>query len=72
MRLSERIAAIGAASDPFTHYQELVQARGGHGGSADAAGLGLARIAAEAEMTLGLEVQGNTVAIIASTKSHLP
>jgi hypothetical protein len=68
-RLSDRIAAIGAASDPFAHYQTLIHQPTRAPGEP---GLGLARIAAEAEMHLALEVSGNTVAIMASTRAQLP
>jgi hypothetical protein len=65
-RLRGRIAAICGAADPFAHYQQLM--RDGSRRS-DESGLGLARIAAEAEMSLGLEVNGGTVAIMATTRA---
>lgn len=68
-RLSDRIAAIGAASDPFAHYQKLLREPARTRGEP---GLGLARIAAEAEMHLALEVTGCTVAIKARTRADLP
>jgi hypothetical protein len=67
-RLSDRVAAILGAVDPFAHYQRLLRCPA----EARASGLGLARIAAEAEMHLGLEVTGSTVAIVATTRAHLP
>jgi hypothetical protein len=66
-RLRGRIDAICGAPDAFAHYQKLMKdtSRDAH-----ESGLGLARIAAEAEMMLGLEVKGNTVAIMASTRAR--
>jgi two-component sensor histidine kinase len=68
-RLEDTIAAIAAAGDPFAYYQSLLHdpIR-----SRDEAGLGLARIAAEAEMQLGLEVIGSSVAVTATTSARLP
>jgi hypothetical protein len=65
-RLRERISVLADCDDLFAHYQRLMResTRG-----ADEAGLGLARIASEAEMALGLEVKGPTVAIMASTRA---
>ncbi|HEY0714841.1 MAG TPA: hypothetical protein VGF45_19325 [Polyangia bacterium] len=68
-RLRVRINAICAAPDPFAHYQRLMHATAR---VSDESGLGLARIAAEAEMMLGLEVKGSTVAIMASTRAAAP
>jgi hypothetical protein len=62
-RLSEQIAAIAAASDPLSHYQRLLR----EPACAREMGLGLARIAAEAEMHLDLEITGSTVAVTATT-----
>jgi hypothetical protein len=66
-RLRERIATLADCDDLFAHYQELMRdsSRGSD------VGLGLARIAAEAEMALGLEVKGLTVAIMASTRAPI-
>ena len=64
-RLKGRIQAIGSAADPFAHYQQAMRDSARR---TDESGLGLARIAAEAEMMLGLEVKGTTVAIMASTR----
>ncbi|HEY0706483.1 MAG TPA: hypothetical protein VGG33_06795 [Polyangia bacterium] len=68
-RLRVRINAICAAPDPFAHYQRLMQETSRVDGES---GLGLARIAAEAEMMLGLEVKASTVAIMASTRAAAP
>ena len=65
-RLRARIEAICSAPDPFAHYQKVMR---DSSRVADESGLGLARIAAEAEMMLGLEVKGSTVAIMASTRA---
>lgn len=63
-RLKERIAAMNG-EDPFVHYQKLMRE---NSRKVDESGLGLARICAEAEMSLGLEVSGETVAIVASAR----
>jgi hypothetical protein len=68
VRLAERIAAIKAASDPLAHYQKLLREPARARGES---GLGLARIAAEAEMHLGLQITGSTVAIKATTIAPL-
>jgi len=65
-RLRERLTAIGSAQNPLDHYQKLIR-EGRH--NRQESGLGLARIAAEAEMMLGLEVKDATVAILASTRA---
>ena len=62
-------SSIAIASDAFAHYKKLMVASSRVMGES---GLGLARIAAEAEMSLGLEVKENTVAIMASTRVDLP
>jgi two-component sensor histidine kinase len=64
-RLRERIDAINAARDPFELYQQMMR---DSSRLTDESGLGLARISAEAEMSLGLEVKGSTVAIVASAR----
>jgi hypothetical protein len=68
-QLRQRVHAITSASDAFAHYQSLMLATSR---VTEGSGLGLARIAAEAEMSLGLEVKANTVAIMASTRVPLP
>jgi two-component sensor histidine kinase len=65
-RLRRRIDAIACTEDAMAHYQQLMRETSR---VVDESGLGLARIAAEAEMKLGLEVKGSTVAIIASTRA---
>ena len=64
-QLRQRVNAIVNAPDAFMHYQQLMLAPARSPGES---GLGLARIAAEAEMQLGLEVKANTVAIMATAK----
>jgi two-component sensor histidine kinase len=68
-RLRGRIEAICGAPDAFAHYQKLMRESSR---VVNESGLGLARIAAEAEMMLGLEVKGTTVAIMASTRATVP
>jgi two-component sensor histidine kinase len=68
-RLGDTISAIAAAGDPFAYYQDLLREPTR---CRDEAGLGLARIAAEADMRLGLEVVGSTVAVTATTTARLP
>jgi hypothetical protein len=45
----QRLAALEAASDPVTHYDDLIRAAAGR---RDGSGLGLARIPAESDMVL--------------------
>jgi hypothetical protein len=61
-RLRVRVQAISAAADPFMHYQTLMRQ---NARTVNESGMGLARIRAEGEMDLGLEVRGNTVALLA-------
>jgi hypothetical protein len=63
-RLKVRISEIARAEDPFAFYQTLMRRSSK---LRDESGLGLARIRAEGEMNLGLEIDGNTVTIIAKT-----
>jgi two-component sensor histidine kinase len=67
VRLKSRIDAIVGSRDRFVHYQDLMRQSVNEPGES---GLGLARIAAEGEMGLGLEINGHTIAIIAT--GHLP
>jgi hypothetical protein len=62
-RLKVRVAEISRAEDPFALYQSLMRRSSK---LRDESGLGLARIRAEGEMQLGLEVDGNTVTILAT------
>jgi anti-sigma regulatory factor (Ser/Thr protein kinase) len=62
-RLRLRVAEISAAPDPFVLYQDLMRRSSR---MREESGLGLARIRAEGEMTLALEVAGSTVTIVAS------
>ena len=64
-RLSEGIKAISTASDPDEHYTALMKK---NARLTNESGLGLARIRAEGEMELGLDVNGSTVSIHASTE----
>jgi hypothetical protein len=63
-RLRASIEAIQAAAEPFAHYQNLMRKTYG---LADESGLGLARIRAEGELKLSLEIRGNMVTIVASS-----
>jgi hypothetical protein len=63
-RLRVRIAEINRTEDPFALYQAMMRRSSK---LRDESGLGLARIRAEGEMSLGLEVQGASVTIIART-----
>jgi hypothetical protein len=63
-RLRLRIAEIDRAEEPFALYQAMMRRSSK---LRDESGLGLARIRAEGEMSLGLEVNGTTVTIVART-----
>lgn len=62
-RLRQLLERLNAAPDPMIHYQQLMRE---NARKDEESGLGLARIAAEGEMTMGLEITGATVAVIAS------
>jgi hypothetical protein len=64
-RLRERVAAIANAPDPFLHYQRLMRLTAR---TSDESGLGLARIRAEAEMSLSLDIRGSTVGLLATAR----
>jgi hypothetical protein len=64
-RLKVRIAEITRAEDPFGLYQALMRRSSK---LRDESGLGLARIRAEGEMNLGLEVDGTRVTIVAQAR----
>ena len=64
-RLKARVDEINAAPEPFILYQEMMRR---NLGSRDESGLGLVRIRAEGEMSLGCDVSGSTVTIIASAR----
>ena len=66
-RLRSRVAEIAGAEDAFGLYQTAMRR---NLKSRDESGLGLVRIRAEGEMSLGLEVNGSTVTILA--KANLP
>ena len=61
-RLRDRVSAIVSAPDAFAHYQSLMRQSAR---ATDESGLGLARIRAEGEMDLSLEVKGSSVALVA-------
>jgi hypothetical protein len=63
-RLRACIESIQAADEPFVHYQNLMRKTFG---IESQSGLGLARIRAEGDLNLSLEVNGNTVTIVASS-----
>jgi hypothetical protein len=62
--LSAKIARMNAIGDPFRFYQALMRERAGDDMRG---GLGLGRIAAEAEMELSCRVDGDTVEVRAWT-----
>jgi len=62
-RLRACVEEIQAAPEPFAHYQDLMRRTvGAHQES----GLGLARIRAEGDLNLSLEIDGTVVTIVAS------
>jgi hypothetical protein len=65
-RLRERIVALTSAPDPFAYYQRLMRQTARS--TSDESGLGLARIRAEGEMSLVLDVRGTTVGLHASAR----
>jgi two-component sensor histidine kinase len=62
-RLRTRVAEIQAAAEPFVYYQSLMRRTAA---LEEESGLGLARIRAEGELRLDLQVVGNVVTIVAS------
>jgi hypothetical protein len=68
-RLRERINALASAPDPFAHYQRLMKLTARS--ASEESGLGLARIRAEGEMSLGLDVRGTTVGLLAHAQMPL-
>jgi len=64
-RLRACIESIQSAAEPFLHYQDLMRRSFG---VVEESGLGLARIRAEAELKLSLEIRGNMVTIVASSE----
>ncbi len=65
-RLRERIEQLRAARNPSAFYEQLM--RDSFDADDDESGLGLARICAEGELELALEVEGDTVTIMASSQ----
>ena len=59
-RLQQQFALMEAGGEPMAYYQQLMRTRAAE---RDRAGLGLARIQAEAEMRLRYEVQQDWVSI---------
>lgn len=62
--LEANIAEMNQLGDPFKFYQVLMRRSAKSG---VAGGLGLGRVAAEAEMAISLSLQGDTVEVIART-----
>lgn len=63
-RLREAFSELDGCRDPMTFYVELMRRNAQR---PRASGLGLARILAEGEMTMGLTVSGQTATIVAET-----
>jgi two-component sensor histidine kinase len=63
-RLKQSFEELDACDDPLVLYIRLMRR---NAQKTDVSGLGLARIKAEAEMTLGLRVEGEAVTIVART-----
>ena len=57
-----RLDALEAARDPVAHYDELIRACAGR---RDGSGLGLARIPAESELSLGYAIEHDTLILTA-------
>jgi two-component sensor histidine kinase len=62
-RLRACISEIQASDEPFTLYQNMMRRTFG---IQEESGLGLARIRAEGELNLSLEIEGDMVTIVAS------
>jgi hypothetical protein len=62
-RLRKGVAGVGSAADPLRFYQSLML---GQDSFDDRSGLGLARVRAEAEMSLDLHVEGRQITIEAA------
>jgi two-component sensor histidine kinase len=62
-RLRACISEIQASDEPFVLYQNMMRRTFG---IQEESGLGLARIRAEGELNLSLEIDGSTVTIVAS------
>ena len=62
-RLRACVGEIQAAAEPFAHYQKLMRKMVG---ADQESGLGLARIRAEGDLNLSLEIDGSMVTIVAS------
>ncbi len=60
--VQRRLDALRAARDPVSHYDELIRAAAGR---RDGSGLGLARIPAESELTLGYEIEQDCLILTA-------
>lgn len=65
-RLRERIEQLRGARNPSAFYEQLM--RDSFDTGDDESGLGLARICVEGELELALEVEGDTVTIMASSQ----
>jgi hypothetical protein len=64
-RLKQSFSRMAEDKDPFTYYQRLIRSSRGR---KERAGLGLARIQAEAEILLDLSIDGDMVSIQGSTQ----
>lgn len=67
--IREIVDGVAAATDAFAYYQQLLIAKAKR---REGSGLGLARICAEGEMKIALEVKGeDTVELLATTQVNL-
>lgn len=67
--IREIVDGVAAATDAFAYYQQLLIAKAKR---REGSGLGLARICAEGEMKIALEVHGeDTVELVATTHVNL-
>jgi len=63
--LKARVAEMGTESDPQAHYHALMRR---NARASSLSQLGLARVRAEGEMEIALQIDGEAVTIVASTQ----
>lgn len=64
-RLKQAFASMAAEKDPFAYYQRLIRSSRGR---KERAGLGLARVQAEADLVLELRIEGDMAIIQGETQ----